>query len=197
MILVPHLFGETKGEERFYFHHRGPASQQTWDWLLSLKVGERKVHARRPMFVPHEPVAKTIALSPLRAAGTTIRGVGRVTMSMGMGMHWVGDKLTMRRPLESEEDRQEQGQEKARRRKEALMKKQERNGPKHKSMGTWVRAIRTAKHGANEKKAETKENDCKIFDEKSEKTWRDLADDDASSAVARSLLDEKVEKEFC
>lgn len=190
----------TTGEANFYFYHRGPASQPTWDWLLSLKVGDRKVHARKPMFTTKEPVAKTILLSPLRVTGTTIRGVGQVTTSVGMGVQWIGEKVSMKRALVSEKDWQTQKEEKERRREDGLKKKLEKTEQKRNRRRSWIGAIKVlnSRPKEKEKDAEIKGSDFKVFNEKGGKMWQeDRVEDDGSSTVAGSLVDEKVEKEFC
>lgn len=191
---------DRSGEANFYFYHRGPASQPTWDWLLSLKVGDRKVHARKPMFTTKEPVAKTILLSPLRVTGTTIRGVGQVTTSVGMGVQWIGEKVSMKRALVSEKDWQTQKEEKERRREDGLKKKLEKTEQKRNRRRSWIGAIKVlnSRPKEKEKDAEIKGSDFKVFNEKGGKMWQeDRVEDDGSSTVAGSLVDEKVEKEFC
>lgn len=119
------------------------------------------------MVILHEPIRKKILLSPLRATGATIRGVGHVTMGLGKGIQWVGDKISVRR---SE--------------KQKFMPEAD-----------WLKAEEEKKKRKEEKKSK-RECDFKIFNEKGEKTWESV-ENDTTSTVAPSLADEKVEKEFC
>ncbi len=183
------------GEAKFYFHHRGPTSQLTWDWVLSLKVGDRKVLPRMPMVALHEPIAKKILLSPLRATGATIRGVGHVTMGLGNGMHWVGEKVSIRRSEEQKYMREaewEEREEETRKRTEASKRMKEEK--KQRKVRARDNAVVRSEGSTKEK--EKNDVDFKIFNEEGEKTWKDV-EDDVVSSVAGSLVDEKVEKEFC
>lgn len=188
---------DRSGEGRFYFHHRGPSSQHTWEWVLSLKPGDRKVLPRMPMVALHEPMAKKILLSPLRVTGATIRGVGHVTMGIGKGVHWVGNKVSFRR---SEE--QKYMPEVVWREKQALKvkKKKEEEEKKQVQKNKKCCAKRTSLMGTLNTNMDTKKDnvasDFKIFNEKGEKTWKDMEDDTAST-IAASSVDVKVEKEFC
>ena len=181
------------GEAKFYFHHRGPISQYTWDWVHSLKVGDRKVLPRMPMVALHEPILKKIALSPLRVTGATIRGFGHGMVGLGRGVHFVGDKVSIRRSeeqkympetdwLEVEAAKKQSREEKKR------QKKMNKRG--------CVRDDGVVRYEAStDTNEKTTDCDFKIFNEKGEKTWIE-SEDDTASAVA-STVDEKVEKEFC
>lgn len=187
------------GEAKFYFHHRGPTSQHTWDWVLSLKPGDRKVLPRMPMVPLHEPAAKKVLLSPLRVTGATIRGVGHITMGLGKGVHWLGDKVSIRRTEEQRFMPEADWLD-----REAALDKKKEEKKQMKKDKREVKAIvgtcGTTRYGANSSSEKVEEvrtrADFKIFNEKGEKTWKDLEDDTAST-VAASLVDEKLEKEFC
>jgi hypothetical protein len=141
-----------------------------------------------PMVALHEPTAKKVLLSPLRVTGATIRGVGYITMGIGRGVHWIGGKVSVRRSekqkymleadwLEAEEVKHKAKEEK---KKQKQQKKEKKN--------CCAASIRTP--------AKVLGSDFNIFNEKGEKTWSD-AEDDTASTVATSMVDEKVEKEFC
>lgn len=192
---------DRSGEAKFYFTHRGPSSQHTWDWVLSLKPGDRKVLPRMPMVVLHEPVGKKIMLSPFRATGATIRGVGNMTIAVGKGVHWIGDKVSMRR---SEE--QKYMPEAEWKQKEALRKvKEERKSTEKKVKKGWAgfKAFKGANTNTKTTERGSKRSSLNftIFNEKGQKTWEDMEDDSAStiapSTVSVSVTGEKVEKEFC
>ena len=73
----------------------------------------------------------------------------------------------------------------------ALKKRQEDERKQKKSSGC-IRDNGVVRYKITKKK----KDDFKIFNEKGEKMWKDL-EDDTSSSVAGSLVDEKIEKEFC
>jgi hypothetical protein len=187
------------GEAKFYFHHRGPTSQHTWDWVLSLKPGDRKVLPRMPMVPLHEPVAKKVLLSPLRVTGATMRGVGHITVGLGKGVHWLGDKVSIRRTEEQKFMPEADWLD-----REAALKKKKEEKKQMKKDKREVKPIGgtcgTTRYEANSSTGKVEQvctrADFKIFNEKGEKTWKDLEDDTAST-VAASLVDEKLEKEFC
>jgi hypothetical protein len=162
------------------------------------------------MIALHEPIAKKILLSPLRATGATIRGVGHVTMGAGRAFHWVGDKVGMRRQETdkyiAEADYEAHMKKKTERTERAWKKMTMRTTKKkqQKQRGEWggkeggesVGDDRIGSHEVN--KYEKEESDFKIFNEKGEKTWNRGQDDGASTSTATaSLVDEKVEREFC
>jgi hypothetical protein len=142
-----------------------------------------------PMVALHEPVAKKILLSPLRVTGATIRGVGHITMGLGRRVHWVGDKVSIRRSEEQkympEADYLEAEEAKKKRKEEKDQRKRNRCG----------RSTKVENNKVNAEK-ENKADGFRIFNEGGEKTWKD-SEDDTVSTVAASLVDEKVEKEFC
>lgn len=105
-------------------------------------------------------------------------------MGLGRGVHWIGNKVSIRRSekqkympepdwLEAEEARKKRNEE----------KKQN----KEKKRGCRVRTKTQEK---------SMDRDFKIFNDKGEKTWTG-SEDDTASTVAPSLVDEKMEKEFC
>jgi hypothetical protein len=161
------------------------------------------------MIALHEPIAKKILLSPLRATGATIRVVGHVTMGAGRAFHWVGDKVGMRRQetdkyiaeadyeahMKKETERTERAWKKMTMRTKKKQQKQ-RSKWGGKEGGESVGDDRIGRHEVN--KNEKEESEFKIFNEKGEKTWYPRQDDGASTSTATaSLVDEKVEREFC
>lgn len=117
-----------------------------------------------------------------------------------MGVQWVGEKVSMKRALVSEKDWQTQKEEKERRREDGLKKKLEKTEQKRNRRRSWIGAIKVlnSRPKEKEKDAEIKGSDFKVFNEKGGKMWQeDRVEDDGSSTVAGSLVDEKVEKEFC
>ncbi|KAF7502191.1 hypothetical protein GJ744_006761 [Endocarpon pusillum] len=176
---------DRSGEAKFYFNYRGPACQHTWDWVLGLRPGDRKVLPRMPMVALQEPIGRKVLLSPLRATGATIRGVGHVTMGLGRGVHWFGDKISVRRS------------EKQKFIPEADWLKAEEEKKKRKDEKKTYASSRGSKGWMSARKEIlNNEREFKIFNEKGEKTWKSV-EDDTTSSVAPSLVDEKVEKEFC
>lgn len=150
------------------------------------------------MIALHEPIAKKILLSPLRATGATIRGVGHMTMGIGKGVHWVGDKVSIRRSEDqkfiAEADWVEEvhGEERKKERERANELKKKQYMQKFFNRCNRNRGV-VREEAVTENKG--KVSDFKIFNEKGEKTWKD-SEDDTASTVAASLVDEKIEKEF-
>jgi hypothetical protein len=164
------------GEATFYFHYRGPSSQHTWEWVNSLKVGERRVLPRMPMVPIREPTVKKILLSPLRGTGALIQGVGHLTMGMGKGMKWVGKKVGCKRGEKGKWISQVEWEDRMRE-VEALRKQ----GTVRKDSG--IRGD------------DTKVGEFSVYNERGEKTWTDV-DGDAESTIAGSEVDEKAGKEW-
>jgi hypothetical protein len=141
-----------------------------------------------PMVVLHEPIAKKVLLSPLRVTGATIRGVGHATIGLGRGVHWIGNKISIRRSekqkymLEADWLEAEEAKHKAKEEKKTKQKQQKKEKKKNGC------SIKTPEKVVSP--------DFKIFNEKGQKTWSD-SEDDTASTVAASMVDEKVEKEFC
>jgi hypothetical protein len=165
------------GEANFYFHWRGPESQHTWDWVLALKPGDRKVLPRMPMVAIHESVTKKVLLSPFRVTGATIKGVGHMYHGVGEGMCWIGDKVSMRK-AENERWVAEADWVKAKQVEAEIKKK-----------------VSACHKGITGPEVGEKRGDFQIFNEKGEKAWKDS--DDGASTVAESVMDEKIQKEFC
>jgi hypothetical protein len=183
------------GEATFYFHHRGPTSQHTWDWVLSLRIGDRKVLPRMPMVPLYEPIAKKILLSPLRATGATIRSVGHVAVGVGRGVHWLGEKVSVRRSEGDKYMTQGEWDEHIIKKKEAAVEKRQKRINKGGLMGNGG----VVSHDVSvddERDEEEQRDEFKIFNDKGEKTWSG-SEDDRASTVAPSLVDEKIEMEFC
>lgn len=82
-------------QANFYFQHRGPSSDYTWDWVLALKPGQRKCLPRMPCVKVKESPFVTIAKAPLRVTGAAIGGTGRVVRTVGKGLSKAGRKLKM------------------------------------------------------------------------------------------------------
>jgi hypothetical protein len=80
----------------FHFFYRGPASQETWNRVLGLKVGELKVLPRMPMIRLCEPISTKLLLCPLRATGGAVQTIANLTMSIGKGPDWFGHKIAIR-----------------------------------------------------------------------------------------------------
>jgi hypothetical protein len=145
-----------------------------------------------PMVALHEPIAKKIFLSPLRVTGATIRGVGYLTMGAAGVLHLIGDKVAIRR---KEEDKFMPEAEYL----DEMMTKEEakKEKAKHKK---WKKCFKknngAVKHEVSKNQEKDRETDFKVFNEKGEKTWKDLVEDDNASTAAGSLVDEKLEKEF-
>lgn len=186
------FFMVTTGDATFYFHYRGPGSQHTWDWVLSLRVGDRKVLPRMPMIPMHEPLAKKIILSPLRATGATIRGVGHVAVGIGRGVHWVGEKVSVRRPEADKYVSEVEWKENLQRKTEEALRERQRKINK----GRLTEKGGNLPHEASIEDDNRKERpDFKIFNEKGEKTWS-VSEDDQASTIAPSWMDEKIAKEL-
>lgn len=194
--------------------------------MLALRPGDRRALPRMPMVALHEPIGKKLLLSPLRATGATIAGVGHLTMAVGKGVTWVGDKIRVPR---REEDRYIEEPEAVEvvRRWRAGKQEREAAGKKGGGLGVRTRILRMVtghyvctgegkccdrkdmpipdekkKVSAGEKKLVIEE-DFKIFNEKGEKTWSKDVDVEvvstATTTRADSLVvgDEKCVKEFC
>lgn len=155
-----------------------------------------------PIIPLYEPIAKKILLSPLRATGATIRGVGHVAVGLGRGVHWVGEKVSVRRSDEDKYISQADWEEDLIKTEEEALKKE-----RQKKINTGrltecneVGSLDASVHetGTEKDNHRAEDHDCgfKIFNEKGEKHWSGPEDDQAST-VAASLVDEKVEKEFC
>lgn len=156
----------------------------------------------------HEPTTKKLLLSPLRATGATIRGVGHVTMGIGKGVHWIGNQVSFRRSEEQqympEPDWLEQEALKKMKQDKAdlVVKKKKKNKNKDDEKSCVKRGSTFASlctRNVDTKNGNAVVGDFKIFNEKGEKTWKDMEDDTASTLAPSSVDEkvEKVEKEFC
>lgn len=74
-----------------YFQYRGEASQYTWDWCQSLKVGERRALPRMPMVEIKERKRVRVAKAPIRTVALAVSGVGHVVRAVGHGVAKLGD----------------------------------------------------------------------------------------------------------
>jgi hypothetical protein len=120
-------------------------------------------------------------------------------MGLGKGVHWLGDKVSIRRTEEQKFMPEADWLD-----REAALKKKKEEKKQMKKDKREVKPIGgtcgTTRYEANSSTGKVEQvctrADFKIFNEKGEKTWKDLEDDTAST-VAASLVDEKLEKEFC
>lgn len=165
---------------------------------MGLKVGDRKVLPRMPMFARHESMGKKILLSPLRVTGATLRGASYLTMELGRGIYWIGDKASLRRTkgdrFVPESEYLEERRKKEEKAKKQAAKRAKKNVKRNKA------GVDCKPPTDQEKTTYSTESDFKVFNEKGEKTWRESADGDdgfSTTTAAASLLDEKAEKEFC
>ncbi|RMZ89755.1 hypothetical protein DV736_g3009, partial [Chaetothyriales sp. CBS 134916] len=83
------------GVANFYFKHRGPGSDYTWNWVLNLKPGERRALRRMHCVKVVESLPKRILKLPFRATGEVIQGTGATVKTIGIGIVKAGQALKM------------------------------------------------------------------------------------------------------
>jgi len=78
------------GTANFYFQHRGPSSQYSWDWVMKLRPGDRKALPRMPMVQVKERKRVRVAKAPFRTVGSAVSAVGLAIRSVGHAVATVG-----------------------------------------------------------------------------------------------------------
>ncbi|KAJ9618115.1 hypothetical protein H2204_013162 [Knufia peltigerae] len=160
------------GTANFYFQHRGPNSQYTWNWVQKLQVGDRKVLPRMPMVKVKERKRVRVAKAPFRAVGYAFQGVGVAVSGVARGLEKIGEIGKMGKSAEwvpeaDVLDGKKVGWEKKEKELEKRVKMEQA-----------------------EKKVE-----YKVFNEKGEKTWKD-DDSVASTTKASETIGVSIEKDY-
>lgn len=158
----------------FYFLHRGPSSQPTWDWVLALKPGDRKALSRMPSIAVTEALTIRLVKSPFRLLGGTVSGTGAVIRGIGQGLNRVGDKMKMGRSKQwvAEADVRFDGRGKAWHKDDLKVRSGGRLGS-----SVDVREMQT----------EYVKREVKVFDEKGRRLWGD--EDSLASTEGGSVVD--------
>ncbi|RVX70943.1 hypothetical protein B0A52_06100 [Exophiala mesophila] len=167
---------DKSGVANFYFQYRGEHSKYTWDWVQSLKPGERTILPRAKSVEVKEAKSVQVAKAPFRGIGLAFTGVGLTVQAIGHGLGKVGHAFRMghSRKWVSEGD---------------LVDGKEVN---------WKRVFAEEearlKNSITRVKPNTSYRPIKVFDEKGRKTW--VEEDETASTQADSAS-VKWEKEFC
>ena len=82
-------------QANFYYQYRGPTSRYTWEWVLTLKPGDRRVLPRMPMVEVKERRRITVIKAPFRATAAVLSGAGTAIKGIGQGVCWIGDKVRL------------------------------------------------------------------------------------------------------
>ncbi|RMZ76283.1 hypothetical protein DV737_g4882, partial [Chaetothyriales sp. CBS 132003] len=98
--VVTWTVADRTGAAYFYFEHRGPESDHTWNWVLKLKPGERQALPRMPCVKVVESLPKRAFKLPFRATGEVIQGTGSIIKAIGLGIAKAGKALKMGRSTE-------------------------------------------------------------------------------------------------
>lgn len=80
-------------QANFYFQYRGPSSQYTWDWVLSMGLGDRRALPRMPMVEIKEKKRVQVLKAPFRLAGSVIECSGLAVKAVGKGICRAGGVL--------------------------------------------------------------------------------------------------------
>lgn len=86
---------DRSGTANFYFQWRDSSSQYTWDWVLSMKPGDRRALPRMPMVLVKEKKRARIIKAPFRATGAVIGLGGFAIKVVGKGVCKLGRAMSM------------------------------------------------------------------------------------------------------
>ena len=136
----------------FFFQWRGADSKATWDWVLKLQPGDKKVLPRMPMVHIKEKKRVQVIKAPFRGVAAVVGGAGLAIKGVGKGLCWVGEKVHMGQSGEwvAEADLDKDGKIKIK--------------------------------GKTDKSVEEEKGEVKIFNENGEKMWDDDDDNASATA---------------